>query len=536
MQTRSRNLFISVLVALAFTLVLATLARAQPPPPEPAAPPAAAAVNPPEAAPAQEDKPAEARPPAHKRRADRHRGSSEASFGNHTVAAGVDAAEMVSILGNSTLDGNSSDAVVSILGDTTINGKAGDAAVAVLGNVKVNGEVADDVVAVLGNVTLGPAAVVHGDVVVVGGALQRDPAAAVHGSVQEINFFGHGADFGWFKIWLHHCAMLGRPLAFHAGLGWLWILFGSIFAFYVLLALLFPRAFDKCAETFEQRPGYSLLAVLLTVLITPVLIVLLVATGVGIVMLPFLIVGLFCVSLFGKAVMHAWLGRRVTRYFGDGPMKHAAVATLLGSVMLLLLYTVPFLGFFLWKALDVLGLGVVIYTLILRMRREKASPVVPPVAPVPPRPGPDAPLGAEFNPEAAAAPVPPVIPVSALPRAGFWIRLAASLLDTVIVGVAVGLTHAQPWFVLVFMAYCMVLWALKGTTIGGSVCGLKVVRLDERKVDWMVAIVRALAGFLSLAVAGLGFVWVAFDRDRQSWHDKIAGTLVVRPPKGVSLL
>jgi len=68
------------------------------------------------------------------------------------------------------------------------------------------------------------------------------------------------------------------------------------------------------------------------------------------------------------------------------------------------------------------------------------------------------------------------------------------------------------------------------------VCGLRVVRLDERELDWPTTVVRALGCFLSLAVAGLGFVWVVFDPERQSWHDKIAGTVVVRAPKGASLV
>jgi uncharacterized RDD family membrane protein YckC len=37
-------------------------------------------------------------------------------------------------------------------------------------------------------------------------------------------------------------------------------------------------------------------------------------------------------------------------------------------------------------------------------------------------------------------------------------------------------------------------------------------------------------------IGGLGFVWVVFDSERQSWHDKIAGTVVVRAAKGVSLV
>jgi uncharacterized RDD family membrane protein YckC len=41
---------------------------------------------------------------------------------------------------------------------------------------------------------------------------------------------------------------------------------------------------------------------------------------------------------------------------------------------------------------------------------------------------------------------------------------------------------------------------------------------------------------LSLFVAGLGFIWVAFDDECQSWHDKISGTTIVRVPRGISLI
>ena len=63
-----------------------------------------------------------------------------------------------------------------------------------------------------------------------------------------------------------------------------------------------------------------------------------------------------------------------------------------------------------------------------------------------------------------------------------------------------------------------------------------MVRLDDRTLDWTVAVVRALGGFLSLVIAGLGFIWVAFDPDKQSWHYKIAGTTIVRVPRGTPLI
>jgi uncharacterized RDD family membrane protein YckC len=132
------------------------------------------------------------------------------------------------------------------------------------------------------------------------------------------------------------------------------------------------------------------------------------------------------------------------------------------------------------------------------------------------------------------------VPISAatLHRAGFWIRLGASALDALIVGLAIHLLprFVQPNFLLAYAVYCIVLWGLKGTTVGGIVCNLKIVRLDDRAVDWPTALVRALAGFLSFFAAGIGFIWVSFDDQRQSWHDKIAGTTIVQVPKGVPLV
>lgn len=473
----------------------------------------------------------------------RRQHSNQIPFGNHTIAVGNKVFEAVSIMGSTTVDGEVEGPAVSILGDTRVNGSTGREAVAVLGNVFVDGTVGGEVVAVLGDVTLGPKAVVQGDVIVVGGRIISDAAAVVKGDRQEVSFLGDGDQLVGLKVWFKECLMWGRPLAFGRNLGWAWLVAGAVFSLYVLLALLFPRAFEKCAETLEQRPGSSLLAVVLTVLITPVLIVLLVITGVGLLLIPFVAAGLFFAGIFGKAVMHAWLGRRITRYFGPGPMSHVAVATLIGSVLVLLLYTVPFLGFFVFKVLDVIGLGVVVYTIILSTRREK--PVVTATASASPMAAPLMPLAAVADAGAATAETPMGAPLAppplavagaSLPRAGFWIRLAATGIDAVLLGIVVGFTNTGAAYPALFAVYCVVLWALKGTTIGGIVCGLKIVRLDDRKVDWMVAVVRGLGGFLSLAVAGLGFLWVAFDDQKQSWHDKIAGTTIVQMPKGMSLL
>lgn len=133
----------------------------------------------------------------------------------------------------------------------------------------------------------------------------------------------------------------------------------------------------------------------------------------------------------------------------------------------------------------------------------------------------------------------------ALPRASLLIRLGALFLDVLLVALIVGflsdllprsVRSGPPGLLPLLALYGAILWKMKGTTIGGIICGLKVVRVDGRDLDWPTAIVRALGCFLSLVVAGLGFIWIAIDDEKQSWHDKIAGTIVVRMPKGMSLV
>ncbi len=287
------------------------------------------------------------------------------------LAVGQRADSVVSIAGSSTSDGQAGD-VVSILGDTRISGEVNEDAVAVFGDTYVDGKLGGDAVAVLGNIELGPHAEVGGNVVAVGGTVQRNPSAIIHGSVQNVI----AADFGGFaglRAWIHHCLFYGRPLALAPGLGWAWGLALACLALYAVLALLFRDGLTRCVQTFEAQPGQSVLAALIAMLLTPVLVVLLCITVIGIAAVPFVLLGLFCAALFGKAVMLAWVGRRVTSGHEAGRMSHPVVAVLIGGLLVLVLYLVPVLGFLVYKLLGFLGLGAVVYTLILAVRARQAA-------------------------------------------------------------------------------------------------------------------------------------------------------------------
>jgi uncharacterized RDD family membrane protein YckC len=273
---------------------------------------------------------------------------------------------------------------------------------------------------------------------------------------------------------------------------------------------------------------------------------LLVISVVGIVIVPFAGMAMVVASLFGKAVALAAIGRRITRFTGIAPLSHIAFATLVGGLIALALYVIPVIGFIAYKLLGIIGVGVVFYTILLAIRQRSADraavvAAAAPVAGVAPVAGGSyaaAESAATQSSEAAPSAVPPPAPAAiTAPRAGFWIRMGALLIDIVLISVIVGtLDLSGETFIVALAGYGALMWKLKGTTIGGLVCGLKVVRRDGAEINWDTAIVRALGCFLSMIVAGLGFLWIVFDEDRQAWHDKIAGTLVVRTTRPESLV
>jgi uncharacterized RDD family membrane protein YckC len=121
-----------------------------------------------------------------------------------------------------------------------------------------------------------------------------------------------------------------------------------------------------------------------------------------------------------------------------------------------------------------------------------------------------------------------------MPRAGFWIRTAATALDFILLGLF--LQFADHFFLLIWAAYHIAMWTWRGTTIGGIVCRLKVVRTDGRPIDFGVALVRALSSILSAVALCLGFFAVGWSATCQSWHDQIADTVIVRVPQGSAMI
>ena len=184
-----------------------------------------------------------------------------------------------------------------------------------------------------------------------------------------------------------------------------------------------------------------------------------------------------------------------------------------------------------------------------------------PIAPIAPSPADAAPAGGELLSsirDIDLAPVPPPVPrpnpvatpvakaatTGKVEPAGFWLRVAASLLDSIPFLLLAATQFAVAFFVsprlaglvsLVQIAYgllvVLVLPALKGTTPGKRLMKLAIVSETTgpgEGLGWTTAALR-LVGYLVCSVTfGLGYLLVAFSAHKQGLHDLIAKTNVVR--------
>jgi uncharacterized RDD family membrane protein YckC len=128
--------------------------------------------------------------------------------------------------------------------------------------------------------------------------------------------------------------------------------------------------------------------------------------------------------------------------------------------------------------------------------------------------------------------------------AGFWIRVAAFLIDSILIGMVAGIftggeaitnpdiTNARHSGIetIASFLYMTLLWSSigGGQTLGMRLLGLRVVDREGKTISYGTALLRYIGFIISCVAILIGIIWVAFDPYKQGWHDKIAGTYVVR--------
>lgn len=152
--------------------------------------------------------------------------------------------------------------------------------------------------------------------------------------------------------------------------------------------------------------------------------------------------------------------------------------------------------------------------------------------------------------------------------AGFWRRFVAYMIDGFIIGIVfiilmivAGVAYfagamsgdSQAWMaqltnaeriaaltgwvwlfsILMNIGYFTYFHGSTGRTPGKMLLGLQVVSVDGTPISFGSAFLRSVGYLVSSLVFCLGYIWIAFDKKKQGWHDKIAGTVVIiREPQG----
>lgn len=127
-------------------------------------------------------------------------------------------------------------------------------------------------------------------------------------------------------------------------------------------------------------------------------------------------------------------------------------------------------------------------------------------------------------------------------RAGFWNRVAALLIDSIILAIVISILSAilgisddpgNPISLLISLVlqffYYGYFWSKTGQSIGKRLMGIKVVKSDGSILPFAIAGLRGSVGYLiSSFILGLGYLWAAFDANKETWHDKIFSTTVIK--------
>lgn len=142
------------------------------------------------------------------------------------------------------------------------------------------------------------------------------------------------------------------------------------------------------------------------------------------------------------------------------------------------------------------------------------------------------------------------MPEQDIEYAGFWIRVGAAMIDTVLVMVITfpllialygwryfdagqtGLIAGPADLVLTWLlppVAVILFWVYRQATPGKMVLSLRIQDANTGAgLTWGQSLGRYLGYFVATLPLGLGLIWIAFDPKKQGWHDKLAHTVVVK--------
>jgi uncharacterized RDD family membrane protein YckC len=403
--------------------------------------------------------------------------------------------------------------LVLVRGHAKIDGTVNGDCVLVGSDADISGTINGDAVSVASKMQFSPGTVINGDFVSVVSTVSGSSHAHVNGERINLDVFPSDTLLGFDK-WFSGTVLLLRPMSPESFTSW----FGALFvlAFCLGVGALFPRLLADTGKVLQERAPASLLSGLAIVPAAALFCFLLLITVLGVFVIPFVVATLVVFSLIGNAAVFQAIGQRLAPKLKD--QKHGSLVWIaLGAVICWIIYCIPIIGFLAGSLVFLTGLGA--FSLYV-VDRARATPSIREATPA---------KALADEPSRESAPVRRTSTIVAGNMADFWRRLGANLIDLVVLYSLLQFTGITRILVPAWVLYRFGMYVWRSATLGEIVLNLRVEKLDGGNLinDYGTAIVRALASLLSLLPLGLGFLWILFDPQRQTWHDKISGSVVV---------
>jgi uncharacterized RDD family membrane protein YckC len=122
-------------------------------------------------------------------------------------------------------------------------------------------------------------------------------------------------------------------------------------------------------------------------------------------------------------------------------------------------------------------------------------------------------------------------------RSGFWRRFAAAFIDGILLAVVSGILRAilgtgggEGLGLVISLGYYTYFHGKTGQTPGDAVMSIRVVDFRDgtgAPIGYGRALGRALMSIVSGVVLLLGYLWMIWDGEKQTWHDKVVGSVVI---------
>jgi RDD family len=405
--------------------------------------------------------------------------------------------------------------VVMIGGSGEIDGTVNGDLVMVGSKGHLAGIVNGDVVMIGSSIDVREGATSNGDFVSIGSSLKNAERIKVNGERTELGAFSPAGPI--LSDWISNIFLL-RPMSPFSMFGWSLAI--VVLALRLAVGLSFPKPFVETDEILHRRLAPSFLVGLGVIIGCAILCALLTITVVGVLAIPFVILGAIILGFLGRISVSYSIGKLLLPQLAQH--RHSGLAWMTaGTVVTWILFCIPVIGMLAYGIVALLSFGA--FSIYLAEKYKIGAPKPLLIGQVTP------------STQSTSGETPPLLASSTsrsvtalVDKATFQQRLGSNLIDLIVLYALLISVHQADKLVPIWVIYRFAMYAWRSATLGEIALNLHVEKSTGLSLtgDYSAALIRALSSLVSLLPVGLGFFWILFDPAAESWHDKISGSYV----------